>query len=55
MASYAPDNAKRQRSGPPDEIILEDIWVEGKKLPKPRHHDVTAPDSMLDNDQLPEV
>jgi len=55
MPSNAPDTAKRQRSGPPDEIILEDIWVEGKKLPKPRHHDVTTPDSMLDSDQLPEV
>ena len=55
MASNVPDNTKRQRSGPPDEIILEDIWVEGKRLPKSRHHDVTAPDSMLDNDQLSEV
>ena len=55
MASNALDKVKRQRSGPPDEIILEDIWVESKKLPKPRHHDATAPDSMLDNDQLTEV
>jgi hypothetical protein len=55
MASYEPDKTKRQRTGPPDEIILEDIWGEGEKLPKSPHYDVTAPNSMLDNDQLPEV
>jgi len=55
MASNAPDTAKRQRSSPPDEIILDDIWDRGRKLPQPRHNHATAPDPLPDHDQLPEA